>query len=302
MVDPIQIFWTPAGENLPDLGARALVDVSDGDTPTIRMPIRMLSVDTPEVTAHSEVGARKVDAEFVQLAQWIREGKAPVSQAFAEYILPKLESGSAGSLQYQQGKAASDFAKTNIEKRLTRDTGSKRNLFIRTADQPFDPNHRLLAYISPNYSVKELATLTRLERSTFNLDLIAEGWASPFIIFPNIPGELDLPLYLHLAVDAYAAQKGIWADALTMPAYEYRMCEKLYTISKALVEGKTLRSAERYGWRSRYCADMRTRLLYGPEQYMAVLPPYRLWIWPKEVQKAVGALNLVPSAGLLGLV
>ncbi|WP_298610853.1 thermonuclease family protein [uncultured Thiothrix sp.] len=301
MVDPIQIFWTPVGDNLPDLGARALVDVSDGDTPNIRMPIRMLSVDTPEVTAHSEEGARKLDAAFVQLAQWIHQDKAPVSKVFADYILPKLESGSAGSLQYQQGKAASAFAKQNIEKRLTRETGSKRNLFIRTADQPFDPNHRLLAYIAPNYSVKELASLSRLERSTFNLDLIAQGWASPFIIFPNIPGELDLPLYLHLAVDAFDSKKGIWADALTMPAYEYRMCEKLYAISKDLVEGKPLRLAERYGWRSRYCADMRTRLLYGPEQYMAVPPPYRLWIWPNEVQKAVSMLNLLPSAGLLEL-
>ncbi len=301
MVDPIQIFWTPAGENLPSLGSRALVDVTDGDTPTIRMPIRMLSVDTPEVTAHSEAGARKVDEVFVQLAQWIHQGKAPVTQAFADYILPKLDAANAGSLQYQQGKAASEFAKANIERRLTRATGSKRNLFIRTADQAFDPNHRLLAYVAPNYSAAELASLSRLERSTFNLDLIAQGWASPFIIFPNIPGELDLPLYLHLAVAAYEEKKGIWAETLTMPAYEYRMCEKLYAISKALVEGKTLRSSERYAWRSRYCADMRMRLLYGPEQYFQIPPAYRLWLWPNDVQKAVSALNLVPSAGLVEL-
>lgn len=301
MVEPIEIFWTPAGENLPDLGSRSLVDISDGDTPTIRMPIRMLSVDTPEVTAHSEAGAKKVDEKFVQLAQWIREGKAPVSRAFADYILPKVETGTAGTLHYSQGKTASDFAKQNIEKRLTRESGTKRTLFIRTADAPFDPNHRLLAYIAPNYSAKELATLSRAERSTFNLDLIASGWASPFIIFPNIPGEQDLPLYLHLAVQAYEQKRGIWADALTLPAYEYRMCEKLYGISKKLADGEVLRSTERYAWRSRYCADMRDRLLYGPESYMKVPPPYRLWLWSTDVQKAVGALNLVPSPSLLEL-
>lgn len=301
MVEPIEIFWTPAGENLPDLGSRSLVDISDGDTPTIRMPIRMLSVDTPEVTAHSEAGAKKVDEKFAQLAQWIREGRAPVSRVFADYILPKLETGTAGTLHYSQGKAASDFAKQNIENRLTRESGTKRTLFIRTADAPFDPNHRLLAYIAPNYSAKELATLSRAERSTFNLDLIASGWASPFIIFPNIPGEQDLPLYLHLAVQAYEQKRGIWADALTLPAYEYRMCEKLYEITKDVVEGKSLRSSERYTWRSRYCADMRTRLLYGPEAYTQVPPPYRLWVWPNDAQRALGALNLVPSPSLLEL-
>jgi endonuclease YncB( thermonuclease family) len=62
MIDPIQILWSPAGANLPSLGARALVYVTDGDTPSIRMPIRMLSVDTPEVTARTEQRAVAVDA------------------------------------------------------------------------------------------------------------------------------------------------------------------------------------------------------------------------------------------------
>lgn len=301
MVDPIQIFWTPAGDNLPSMGSRSLVDVSDGDTPTIRMPIRMLSVDTPEVTARSDARAEKIDQNFLQLAQWIRDGKAPVTKTFADYIVPKLASGKAGTLQYTQGKAASEFFKQHIEARLTKPDGKKRNLFIRTADAPFDNYHRLLAYVAPDYSPKELSELSRLQRATFNLDLIGSGWATPFVVFPNIPGELDLPLYLHLATDAYDTKKGIWADALTLPAYEYRMCEKLYEISKDLADGKILRSADRYAWRSRYCADMRTRLLYGPEGYTQVPPPYRLWLWPNDVQKAVGALNLVPSAGLLEL-
>ncbi|MGH3716977.1 MAG: hypothetical protein ACRDT4_26485 [Micromonosporaceae bacterium] len=55
MIDPVQIFWSPAGATVPSLGARALVDVTDGDTPNLRMPVRMLSVDTPEVTADTFV-------------------------------------------------------------------------------------------------------------------------------------------------------------------------------------------------------------------------------------------------------
>ena len=81
MVDPVQVLWTPAGTHIPNLGAKALAGVSDGDTPNIRMPMRMLSVDTPEVTARSAAGAQKVDQKFAQLAAWIGNGTAPVSAA-----------------------------------------------------------------------------------------------------------------------------------------------------------------------------------------------------------------------------
>jgi hypothetical protein len=46
---------------MPSLGARPLVDVTDGDTPNLRMPVRMLSVDTPEVTADTAAGAARID-------------------------------------------------------------------------------------------------------------------------------------------------------------------------------------------------------------------------------------------------
>jgi endonuclease YncB( thermonuclease family) len=68
MLDPVQIFWSPVGINMPSLDPMALVDVHDGDTPNIRMPVRMLSIDTPEVTARTEDGARRVDEK---LAEWI---------------------------------------------------------------------------------------------------------------------------------------------------------------------------------------------------------------------------------------
>jgi len=52
---------------------------------------------------------------------------------------------------------------------------------------------------------------------------------------------------------------------------------------------------QQLGWRSRYCADMRDRKLLGPEEYMAIPEPYRLWIWPEDVQKSIATLNLVPA-------
>lgn len=295
-VEPVEILWSPAGEAMPQLGARDLVDVTDGDTPNFRMPIRMLSVDTPEVTARSEVGARRVDAEFAQLATWIRDGTAKVSRAFAEHIVPKLESGAAGSLQFAQGKSASDWSKANIAERLRKPGATDlRKLFIWTADSPFDNNKRLLAYVAPSYSTRELATMSRRERSTFNLDLLRSGWAAPFVIYPSIPGELDMPLYLEAAVEAMEMRAGQYGNPLSLPGYEYRMCEKLHDITKKLADGGNLRVDERLAWRSRYAADMRSRRLFGPESYMGIPPPYRLWIWPNDVRRAISELNLVPA-------
>lgn len=299
MIEPIQIMWSPAGVTMQSVGARALVDITDGDTPNIRMPIRMLSVDTPEVTARSEQRARAIDEEFRQLAEWIQQGRAPISRWLADVVGPKLATGRAGTLQFQQGRDASAFAKDNAEQRLTRPNGSKRNLFTRIAERPFDDNGRLLAYVAPDYSATERRTLTRRERATFNLDLVATGWAAPFIIYPSIPGELDLPLFVEAAVDAVNARRGIWASDETLLAYEYRAMEKLYRVTKKIVEGGELRAGEAHSWRERYCADMRTRTLHGPEDYADIPAPYRLWIWPDDVADAVSRLNLVPAPRLV---
>lgn len=295
-MDNLEILWTPAGTTLPSLRSRSLTDVSDGDTPNVRMPIRMLSVDTPEVTARSETGAANVDAKFSELAEWMRQGMAPVEGAFRDYILPKLENTDAGTLQFTQGKEASAFYKQIIEQRLTKPNGRKRKLFLRSPKEPFDGYGRLLAYVSPSYSTKELATMTRKERATFNLDLVESGWAAPFILFPSIPNELDLPIFVEAAIDARENRRGQYQDELSMPGYEYRACEKLYTITKKIVQGTNLSVKKRMAWRSRYCADMRNRKIFGPDGYIHIPAPYRLWIWPEDLQRSITMLNLVPAS------
>jgi endonuclease YncB( thermonuclease family) len=299
MIEPVQVLWSPAGISMDPLGARQLVDVTDGDTPNIRMPIRMLSVDTPEVTARTAEGAAAVDEKFAQLAEWIDAGKAPISPGLASHLGPRLATGKAGTLQFEQGKQASAFAKENTERRLARPGQRPRNLFIRVADTPFDDNGRLLAYIAPDYTAKERETLSRAERATFNLDLLAAGWAASFVIFPSIPGELDLPLLIDTAARARAGEAGIWSDPTTLLAYEYRAMEDLYAVTKKIVDGREVTNAERFGWRERYCADMRNRQLHGPEDYVDVPPEYRLWIWPRDVADAVSRLNLVPAPALV---
>jgi hypothetical protein len=46
--------------------------------------------------------------------------------------------------------------------------------------------------------------------------------------------------------------------------------------------------------------DMRTRSLHGPEDYLGIAPEYRLWIWPHDLNEAIGRLNLLPSPRLVG--
>lgn len=76
------------------------------------------------------------------------------------------------------------------------------------------------------------------------------------------------------------------------------MCEKLWSVTRRIVAGENLRHSDRLAWRSRYCIDMQSRSLHGPEYYMDVPPPYRIWVWPKDVQRAVGMLNLIPAPTL----
>ena len=59
--------------------------------------------------------------------------------------------------------------------------------------------------------------MTRRERATFNLDLVDSGWAMPFILFPNVPDERDLPIFLGTAVEAAEARRGQYADPLFLP-------------------------------------------------------------------------------------
>jgi hypothetical protein len=167
------------------------------------------------------------------------------------------------------------------------------------ADSPFDNYKRLLAYVAPSYSKREISSMSRKKRATFNLDLVESGWGAPFVIFPSIPGELDLPVFIEAAVEASEQKRGQYANDLSLPGYEYRMCEKLYEVTKSIVAGAALSPADRLNWRSRYAADMRTRRLHGPEDYMVVPEPYRLWIWPQDVRRACAELNLVPAPQLV---
>jgi endonuclease YncB( thermonuclease family) len=227
----------------------------------------------------------------------MKQGKAPVHPDLSEFLFPRLASGKAGSLQEEQGIKATQVFQTLVDEKLSRpNSNRKRRIFLRAADQHFDQYGRLLAYMAPSYSAKERANMSLRERATFNLMMVESGWASTFPIYPSIPKHIDLVLLQEAGKEAVENGKGAWADPLALAGYEFRMCVRLYEVTKKLVQGRKLSSAEKYSWISRFCVDMTTREIHYPTSYFKVPPFNRIFIWPEDVAEAVGKLNLLPAA------
>ena len=295
----VSLLWHPQGFNYPALVGRALTNAERGDLPNIRMPVRLIGVDTPETNATTEAQAQKIDEQFLELAQWIRKGKVKLTRTFADFVLPRLEAGHAAFLQMRNAKEAAVFFDSITKERLCLPSGRRRELFIRAGEEPFDYGNKLLVYLAPRFNDKELRSMTRKERSTFNLDYIRAGWAAPFIIYPNIPGEYDMPLLIEAVTEAIEAERGIWRDHLRLLPYEYRLLTLLYDVTKEIIGGANLSAEEQFGFRSRYCVDMRTLVIHSYDGYGAIPPQYRLWVWRRHLRRAISDLNLKPSPNLV---
>ncbi len=294
----VKIFWDPIGFELDTLGDKKYLKTTDGDTPSISTPIRMLSIDTPEVHYPDNRPPSMQDNNLAQLAGWIQEGKAAIDKDLGAYLHPRLATGVAGTLHEEQGKKATKQFEELLEKKLTLPDGNKRNVFLWAADEHFDQYGRLLAYMAPNYSAKQLATMSRRDRATFNLLMVESGWAASFPIYPSIPGYLDLVLLQEMAKSAYDNKNGAWSDPMTLTGYEYRMCVRLFEITRDLLAGKNLSSKERNSWIERFCVDMTTKEIFYSQDYHKVAPYNRIFIWPEDVAEAVGKMNLVPPEQL----
>ena len=294
-MSPVKIFWDPEGLEVDSLGRKGFLRVTDGDTPYISMSIRMLSIDTPEVHYPGNQKPSKQDANLAQLAGWIEKRKAQVSRDLGDYLYPKLATGKAGTLQEEQGKQATNVFQNLLDEKLALPSGKKRDLFIYAADEHFDQYGRLLAYIAPNYTAKERETMSRKDRATFNLLMVESGWAAPFPIYPSIPRIIDLVMLQEAAKNAFEGKKGIWADPMSLTGYEFRMCIKLYEVTKKLLNGKKFARSEKEEWVSRYCVDMTTREVFFPQDYFKVKPYNRIFVWPDDISEAVGKMNLLPA-------
>lgn len=108
-------------------------------------------------------------------------------------------------------------------------------------------------------------------------------------IYPSLPRDDDMNMAIAAAEAAWNGNKGQWQGnkAQFLPAYEFRACVKL---ARAADDGAAAGINSAF---NRHCVDLRNLQLVGPFGYHAVPPPYRLWIWPQDVDDATNSLNLV---------
>jgi endonuclease YncB( thermonuclease family) len=270
--------WSPKGKNL---AAYKLTRITDGDTPFIEMGIRMLSIDTPEVHYPGTAKPSKHDALLENLGKRLSEGEFPnIPTKLRKHLVARLDS-KAGTRQLIQGEKATAAFEAMLKKRMKKGKKGKRKLFARSSDEIFDSHGRLLAYVAPSYEKKEREKMTLYQRRTFNLQLVEAGWAAPFMIYPSIPGKLDIALFCAVAKKARTGKKGFYKDSKSLTGYEFRMCVKM---AKGEAAGP-----------ERYCASIRSGKVYKPEDYLEVKPEERMFIWRKDIKRAITKLGLVPQ-------
>jgi endonuclease YncB( thermonuclease family) len=265
-----------------------LYKVSDGDTPVIEQPIRMVSCDTPEKAGYAgkpETSQAKLDKCRQRLQGNFYDGKIP--KGLRDYLIEKL-TPDAAQRHIDAGNDASKEFEAILEERLTMPNGKKRQVGIIPTGEIIDVYGRMLAYITPYFAggSDPLPPKGDPRRRTFNLQMVEGGWAACFVIYPSLPKNDDMKLLIEAAEDAWDSQRGMWAkygqDLLL--AYEYRMCVKLGTAETAAQGVK--------GAFQRHCVNLENRKLEGKFGFYKVSPPRRLWIWEKDLAQAKIDLEL----------
>ncbi|MFS1299854.1 hypothetical protein [Streptosporangium longisporum] len=280
-----------AGASRPANDYRPL-GVTDGDTPAIAMAIRMVSIDTPESAyggspptaqaALERARVRLLDGTYDALPEDLRA-----------YLASRITPDAAARHQ-AAGKAAAAEHQAAVTARLTRPDGSQRKLAVIATGELIEGNGRLLAYTAPWFTGTAADPLPPRDdprRRTFNLDMIASGWAATFLIYPSLPSTADLNLLLAEAEAAWAGRRGAWArfgeDLLL--GYEYRACVKLGSGDLRDGPGAAIRQAFQ-----RVCVDLGTMRETGLYGYHRIPPARRLWIWETDLERARRDLPIVP--------
>ncbi len=124
-------------------------------------------------------------------------------------------------------------------------------------------------------------------RNTLNLMMVENGWAAFFPIYPSLPKDKNDLIKLALAAEAaWKNRRGMWRKfgKNLLLLYEFRSCIKL-------AQARTANQGVAKAF-PRKCIDIRTMKLMGLFDYHLIEPCYRMWVWKKDVRKAVADLSL----------
>ncbi len=288
MAVTVAFNWSPESRSP---AKRRLLRTSDGDTPYIEQPIRMVSCDTPEKEGYAGKPATAqvtLDKARERLESGFYDA---VPEPMREYLITRLHS-TAAAAHITAGHEATRHLDERLSQRLSKADGSQRSLGILPTGEIIDPYCRLLAYFTPWFAgtaSDPLPPKDSPERRTFNLDMIESGWAAFFPIYPSLPRDDDFNLAIAAAQSAWQSKRGQWKGngAKFLLAYEFRACVKL---ARAKTASAGIKAAF-----ERHCVDLRSKKIVGPFGYHAVPPPYRLWIWPKDLATATQRLALTEA-------
>ena len=278
--------------NIRAATAKKLIKTSDGDTPLIEQPIRMVSCDTPEKAHYAGtpvISQPKLDRCKQRLENGFYD---TVPQELRDYFIERITNDAADK-HISAGMDATTIFEGLLEQRLTKPSGSKRRTAVIPTGEIIDTYGRLLAYIAPWFDGgpnDPLPPVNDPRRRTFNLDMIENGWAAFFPIYPSLPQNKDMNVAINAAESAWNNKKGIWnkyGDKVLL-GYEYRMCIKL---ASADTSEKGIKDAFQ-----RICAKFRTLDIRGKYGFHDIPPCYRLWIWENDIEQAKIDLQLNQSA------
>jgi len=277
------------------LPAPGRAETGDGDTMRLNLPFRLVSVDTPEKPNFGgapRVAQARLDAAMEVLRGLERKGRLPVG--FAAYFAPRAAGGAV------RHYAAAEAATARL--RALRDDvtdGGKGELAVIPAGEVVDGRGRMLAYVAPylEKAAREKLPVTSPRRRTFNLSLVAEGWAASFPVWPSFPSRRDdLEGFLKAARGAWRGAKGSWAGgnkALLLTGYEFRA---LIKIGRAARDGVAVRGGgtrvatekDHLAAFERHCVA-RDGTAHGRFGFVDVPHGDRLWAWTGKQAEELGA-------------
>ena len=268
-----------------------LFNISDGDTPTILQPVRMVSIDTPE-KSHYAGKAETAQPKLDRCRQLLLDGVYPaIPDDLRDYLVDRLDP-EAAARHIDAGEQATIQFDLLLRERLTRADGSQRTVATVPTGEVIDRYGRMLAYLAPWFTGSKSDPLPPRDdprRRTLNLDMIAGGWAASFLIYPSLPHDADLNLLLDDARTAWRQRRGAWKKhgRKLLLGYEYRLAIKLGTEkppAKAMADAF-----------QRVCVDLRSGRSVGLFGWSKVPPPERLWFWVDDTAKATVDLGLDPA-------
>ncbi len=267
---------------------KKLIRDSDGDTLVIEQPIRLVSCDTPEKASYAgnaAIAQAKLNQCALRLSNGFFDNHLP--KGLREYLMAKI-TNDAAERHINAGVQAGEVFNRILEDRLTLPSGSKRKVAIIPTGEIIDSYGRLLAYTAPYFNKSELPPKNSPERRTFNLDMVANGWAAFFPVYPSLPQNADLNAIIFAAELAWEERRGAWdqfGENLLL-GYEFRACIKL--AAEPRVTDDITKFAEDCAKNAfqRICIDLRTLKETGKHGFYSIPPCYRLWIWEDDIKQA----------------